>query len=138
LVATLTEEITKMTEKEINDNNLEKIGQVTIEDIYDEWCKRIADSKDIYELINHFREHVWEHFDRHNREGKISLDIWLIGVFNFIHILERKITYITTEDMLFKLCTYYKNNEEGAEPPFNIDEFLEGYDGDIKKFHRIE
>ena len=105
---------------------------------YDEWCERIAESKSVDELVSHFRKHVCEHFERHNRGGKISLDIWLIGVLNFMHILEKKFPYITTEDMLFKLCTYHKNHEGGSEPPFDISEFLERYNGDIKKFHKIK
>ena len=80
---------------------------------YDEWCKRIAESRDLDDLIRHFREHVSEHYDRYNREGKLSLDIWLVGVLNFMHILEKKCPYITREDMLFKLCTYHKNHEGG-------------------------
>lgn len=104
---------------------------------YKEWCKRIAESKDVYELIDHFRKHVSEHYERHNRGGKINLDIWLIGVLNFMHILENKIPHITSEDMLFKLCTYHKNHKGGSEPPFDIDKFLKKYNGAIKKFHKI-
>ena len=36
---------------------------------YNKWCERIAKVRDIPDLIAHFREHVSEHFDRHNREG---------------------------------------------------------------------
>ncbi len=121
----------------MDSNNFGKIDQATIEAFYDEWCKRIADARDTHELINHFREHVWQHFDRHNRKGKISLDVWMVSVFNFMHIFKKKFPYITTGDMLFKLCSYHKNNEGGAEPPFNIDEFIKWYDGDIKKLHKI-
>jgi hypothetical protein len=103
---------------------------------YDEWCRRIAESRDVYDLIGHFRTHVSEHYDRHNREGETSLYIWLVGVLNFMHILEKKIPYLTTEDMLFKLCTYHKNHGNGPEAPFDIDEFMKEYDGDIKKFHK--
>lgn len=108
-----------------------------IDELYKEWCKRIAESRGPKELIAHLREHVYEHFDRHNREGKISLDIWLVGVLNFMHILEQKFPYITKEDMLFKLCTYKKNHEAGPDAPFDIDEFLQSYNGEIKKFHKI-
>jgi len=102
---------------------------------YDEWCRRIAESRDIGELIAHFREHVNEHYDRHNREGQVSLDIWLIGVFNFMEILGRKCSHLTTEDRLFKLCTYHKNHKGGADPPFDVNAFLKDYDGEIKSFH---
>ncbi len=101
---------------------------------YDEWRKRIAESKDAYALIDHFRKHVSEHFERYNRKEKISLDIWVIGVLNFMHILEKKFPHITSEDMLFKLCAYYKIHDEGCEPPFDIEEFLKSYNGTIKTF----
>lgn len=107
-----------------------------MEALYNEWCRRIAESKDVYEIINHFREHVCDHFKRHDRAGKIGLDIWLIGAFNFMHILEKKFPYITTEDMLFKLCTYHRNHKGGSEPPLDMDEFLKKYNGEIKKFHK--
>ncbi len=51
---------------------------------YDRWCKKIAAARSANELITHFREHVCNHFDRHNRAGKISRKIWLIGVLNFM------------------------------------------------------
>lgn len=103
---------------------------------FDEWCKRIAEAKTPEELIAHFREHVSDHYDRHNREGETSLKIWLVGVFNFMYILEKKFPEITDEDKLFKLSTYHKNHEgEGPEPPFDIDYFLGRYDGDIKQFY---
>lgn len=103
---------------------------------YDEWCRRIAESRDLGDLITHFREHVSEHYNRHNREGKTSLDIWLMGVLNFMYILEKKCPHITKEDVLFKLCTYHKKHEGGPNAPFDVDKFIEEYDGEIKKFHR--
>ena len=110
------------------------MGDITYQ--YDEWCRRIAESREVSNLIAHFREHVSDHYDRHNREGKTSLDIWLVGVLNFMHIIEKKFSYITREDMLFKLCTYYKNHEEGPNAPFDVDKFIEEYDGEIKKYHK--
>lgn len=103
---------------------------------YKEWCKKIAESRDIDGLIAHFREHVYDHFNRHNREGKISLMIWLVGVLNFMHILEEKFPEITIEDKLFKLCTYHKNHEGGTDAPFDVNEFMKDYNGYIKKFHK--
>ena len=111
-----------------------EIGDVNAN--YDEWCSRIAESRELGDLINHFREHVGEHYDRHNREGKLSLDVWLVGILNFMHILERKCPYLTKDDMLFKLCTYHKGHGDGPSPPLDIDRFVEEYDGEIKKFHR--
>jgi hypothetical protein len=105
---------------------------------FDEWCRRIAESRSLDDLIKHFREHVNEHYERHNRKGKVSLDIWLIGVLNFMHILEKKCPYITTEDMLFKLCTYHENHEGGPDAPFDVDKFIEEYGGEIKKFHKYQ
>ena len=108
-----------------------------IEAFYDEWCQRIADAKTPEEFIAHFREHVYDHYDRHNRAGETSLIIWMVGVFNFMHIFEKKFPDITYGDMLFKLCTYHENHEgEGPEPPFDIDQFMEWYDGDIKAFYK--
>ncbi len=103
---------------------------------FDEWCKKIAESKSIRDIIAHFREHVGEHYDEHNREGKISLDAWLTGVFNFMHILEKKCSYIKKEDMLFKLCEHHKKHKGGADAPFDVDKFIEEYDGEIKKFYK--
>lgn len=104
---------------------------------YYEWCKRIAESKSIDELVDHFRKHVSEHFERYDRKEKISLDIWVIGVLNFMHILEKKFPHITSEDLLFKLCAYYKIHKEGCEPPFDMEKFLENYNGAIKILHNI-
>ena len=103
---------------------------------YEVWCRRIAEARDLDDLISHFREHVCEHFERHNRGDPVSLDVWLIGVLNFMHILEKKCQHITKKDMLFKLCTYYKNHKDGPEPPFDVDEFIEKYDGPVKKFYK--
>lgn len=103
---------------------------------YNKWCKSIAESRDRDELIAHFREHVYDHFNRHNRKGELSLKVWLVGVLNFMHILEKKFPNITTEDMLFKLCRYYKNHRKGADPSFDVDEFMKEYNGDIKKYHK--
>jgi hypothetical protein len=103
---------------------------------YEEWCKKIAKSRELSDLISHFREHVGQHYDRHNREGKLGMDVWLVGVLNFMHILEKKYPYITGEDMLFKLCTYHKNHPGGPDAPFDAEGFIEQYNGEIKKFHR--
>ena len=104
---------------------------------YEDWCEKIAEFRDIKDLVPHFREHVNEHYDRYNREGKVSLDVWLMGVFNFMHILEKKCPHITKEDMLFKLCTYHKKHKEGPDAPFDVDKFIEEYDGSVKKFYKI-
>jgi hypothetical protein len=108
-----------------------------IAEMHSEWCKMIANARTQQELIEHFREHVGDHFDRHNREGKLSLDVWIIGCLNFLHILENKFPHLTKADMLYKLCRFHNNHNDGPEPPFDIDEFLEGYDGPIKGFHHM-
>ncbi|MFA5098734.1 MAG: hypothetical protein WC461_00745 [Candidatus Paceibacterota bacterium] len=105
------------------------------EEIYDAWCQKIADSKSADELIAHFREHVNNHFDRHNRGGALSQKVWMIGVLNFMHIFKKKFPGIAVEDMLFKLCTFHKHHG-GIVPDFNIDLFMEDYDGDIKELHK--
>ena len=105
---------------------------------YYRWCKKIAESRSTDELITHFRTHVCNHFDRHNRAGAVSRKIWLIGVLNFMHIFEKKFPDITVEDMLFKLCTYHKNHKGGTDADFDVEEFLKNYTGEIKKFHRVQ
>lgn len=105
---------------------------------YKKWCKEIAKNRDAKEIILHFREHVWEHYDRYDRDEKISLKIWLVGVFNFFEILKEKYPDITTKDCLFKLCSYYKNHNDGPTPGFDIDKFLETYNGDINKLEKLK
>jgi len=102
---------------------------------YDEWCERIAKSSDLDHLITHFREHACEHYYRHNTGDKTNLDVWIIGVLNFMHIFEKKFPHITKEDMLFKLCTYYKNHSSGPAAPFDVDKFISEYTGEIKKHY---
>ena len=113
--------------KVINKSNLDKE--------YIKWCKGIARANTEDELISHFRAHTDDHFNRHKNEGELGLRIWLIGVFNFMHILEEKYPKITKEDMMFKLCSYYKDYEKGAEPNFDIDKFMKEYNGDIKEYY---
>lgn len=102
---------------------------------HDEWCRMIAEARTPEEFIKHFREHVGEHFDRHNREGQLSLDVWMIGCLNFLYIFEKKFPHLTKADMLYKLCRFHKHHPDGPDSPFNIDEFLNEYDGPIKGFH---
>ncbi len=104
---------------------------------YVAWCKSIAESRDIGGLIAHLREHVGDHYDRHQRAGKVSLDVWLAGVLNFMNILREKDHGLTVEDLLFKLCTYFKNHRDGPAPPvgFDVDTFLAEYQGPFKKFY---
>ncbi len=59
---------------------------------YDEYCRIIAESRDLSHLIEHFREHVSEHYYRHNTCDQTNLDIWLIGILNFMYILDKKKT----------------------------------------------
>jgi len=103
---------------------------------YTEWCKKIASSKSEEELITHFIEHVRIHYERHQRSGPIGLKIWMIGVFNFMNILKIKFHDITTDDMLFKLCTYHRKHTDDPKPLFDVDEFLSSYRGEIKDFHK--
>jgi len=102
---------------------------------YVKWCREIVKTNDEAELISHFREHAYKHFNRHKDEGELGLRIWLIGVFNFMYILREKYPKITTDDMLFKLCSYYKDHKRGPNPSFGIDKFMEGHKGDIKKYY---
>lgn len=109
-----------------------------IDDNYELWCKKIAKSRDLSELISHFREHVGEHYDRYDRNNRISFNHWLAGVFNFLYILEKKCPDVMKKDMLFKLCTYYKNHGDGPNAPFDVDEFMEKYDGEIRETHKLD
>jgi hypothetical protein len=102
---------------------------------YQEWCLRIAESREFEDLISHFREHVGEHYERHNREGQLSLDVWIIGVLNFMHIFEKKFPHLTTDDLLYKLCRYHVNHRGGPDAPFNVEDFLKEYNGPLKDFH---
>lgn len=102
---------------------------------YIKWCRKIAEKNDEAEIISHFRNHVYMHFNRYKREGELGLRIWMIGVFNFMHIFREKYPKITTEDMMFKLCSYYKDYKKGPEPSFNIDKFMKKYKGDIKRYY---
>jgi hypothetical protein len=38
--------------------------------------------------------------------------------------------------MLFKLCTYYRNHQNGPAPPFDAEAFIKEYDGEVKEFYR--
>ena len=102
---------------------------------YIKWCRKIAKTNNEVELISHFREHTHKHFNRHKHEGELGLRIWLIGVFNFMYILREKYPKITTDDMLFKLCSYYKDYKRGSKPSFNVDKFMRKYKGDIKDYY---
>ena len=117
----------------ITKDERKKKEALSVEEAYEEWIKRIAGSRDISEFIRHFREHAGAHYDRHNREGEASLAVWMIGVLNFARIFEKKFPNITPEDLLFKLCTFHKHHG-GVEPPFDVDRFMEEYDGPVKIF----
>lgn len=101
---------------------------------YNNWCERIAKERDISELTSHLREHVCEHYKRYNnRESEDSFKYWIIGILNFMHILEKKFPNITKEDKLYKLCTYFRDHQEGPMAPFDIYEFINKYKDNISK-----
>lgn len=102
---------------------------------YAKWCREIAKTNNVNELIAHFREHAYRHFDRHRHEGDLGLRIWMVGVFNFMHIFEKKFLNITSGDMLFKLCSFYKDHKKGPKPSFDIDKFMKEYKGDMKDYY---
>ena len=105
---------------------------------YNEWCKSIAESRNTNELIAHFREHVSEHFKRHNSEGELGLKVWLVAVLNFMHIFEKKFPNIKTDDLLFQLCAYYKEHKDGPTASFDIDEFIKKYSRDLKNHRKYK
>src|SRR5690606_27500640 len=104
-------------------------------EIYDKWVQDIAESVTEDELIQHFREHSWDHYNRYDRSVEGSLDTWLIGVLNFAHIFMKKYPHLTTRDLLFELSRYYQTNSKGTKPPsnFDADRFVEEYEGIIKE-----
>lgn len=106
-----------------------------IETKYIKWCKKIAETNNEDELIFHFREHAYKHFNRHKHEGELGLKIWLTGVFNFVQIFREKYPKITISDMLFRLCSYYKDHKKGPKPPFDIDKFMKKYKSDMKDYY---
>jgi len=111
-----------------------KSAMNNIEKEYDEWCEVIANSRDAEDLIAHFRQHVSDHYERHQWEGDDSVKVWLVGVLNFMHIFEKKFPGIKTDDLLYKLCRHYKH-AGGPHASFDVDEFVLNYKGDIKEFY---
>lgn len=107
-----------------------------IEKVYDEWIGLIAKSATPEKAIEHFRLHVGEHYLRHEKEGELSLLVWMIGVFNFFRKFMKMYPDITVADMLFKLCRWHKRHTGGVEPPFDIDGFMAEYEGPAKDFDR--
>lgn len=105
---------------------------------YDEWVSQIARSRSADEFIAHFREHVGEHYLRHEREGELSMFVWMVGVLNFLHIFEKLFPEITYEDLLYKLCRHHINCPGGSDPPFDMEKFLAEYAGPVSMFHREE
>jgi len=102
---------------------------------YVDWCKRIAKTKSEAELIAHFRDHVYAHYNRHKDEGRLGLRIWSVGVFNFMNIFKEKYKKIDTDDLLFKLCSFYKDYKKGPKPSFDIDKFMKDYKSDMKDYY---
>ena len=102
---------------------------------YEEYCKRIADYESVDSLLNHFREHVGEHYLNYNDKGRTHLKIWTIGVLNFMHIFKYKFPEISTEDMLFKLCAYHEKHGAQPIPPLDATSFIDKYSGPVKKIH---
>ena len=95
------------------------------------WCERIAESRDTQHLLSHFRQHVHEHYERYDSSKEDNLKGWLVGVFNFLHILEVKFPYITIDDLLFKLCKYNQKHKDGPNAPLDVDLFIDEYNGDL-------
>jgi hypothetical protein len=101
---------------------------------YDNWVRKIAHVRNLKSLINHFREHVGAHYDRFDRSRRLNLDIWLVDVFNFMNILEKKNLKITKKDLLFKLALHYRNHKNGPKPNFDVNRFIKEYQGRYKKY----
>jgi hypothetical protein len=101
---------------------------------YNNWVKEIAHTRSLKSIIKHFREHVGAHYDRFDRSNTLNLSVWLVDILNFMNILEKKNLKITKEDMLFKLALHYRKNKDGPKPDFDVDKYIENYEGKFKKF----
>lgn len=101
---------------------------------FDEWVKEISNAKDLDGLVKHLREHAGAHYEKYNRNTSDDLDVWLVGILNFMHILEAKRPSITREDLLFMLCLHYKYDKDGPKPSFDVDAFIDNYNGRFKRF----
>ena len=103
--------------------------------MHDEWAKRIAEARSKEELINHFREHVGEHYLRHNQEGELSIKAWLANAICFLYLLEKKFPKITKKDLLYLMSKHDTHITDGPEAPFDVNKYIKEYDGDIKKIY---
>lgn len=95
-----------------------------IQKAYDDWMKLIAEYSTLEEAIEHFRVHAGEHYLRHQKEGDLSVLVWIIGCINLAEKFKKMLPQITTADLLFKLCRYHLRRPGGVEPPFDMEDFL--------------
>jgi hypothetical protein len=109
-----------------------KVNKINSE--YDSWITKIAHARSLKSLVNHFREHVGAHYDKFDRSNSLNLDVWLVDIFNFTNILEKKNLKITKKDMLFKLALHFRKHKNGPRPDFDTEKFIKGYKGRYKKF----
>lgn len=110
------------------------MSKINVKKEYSAWCKKIAGESGKEELINHFKEHVCEHFNRHNGEGEIGFYCWLTSVFNFMNILKEKYK-VDNKDMLLAFCIYLKEHKKGPIPAFNVDEFIKEHKSELKDYY---
>ena len=113
------------------------VSSIDVNEEYEKWIRKIAQVKGLMGLIRHFRDHVGTHYDKYDRSKSLNLDIWLVDVFNFMKILEKKNLKITKEDMLYKLALHYRNHKDGPKPDFDVNRFIKDYKGRYKKFNRL-
>jgi len=99
---------------------------------YWEWLTLIVGSRDSNELIQHFRKHVGEHWEHHDRAGELSKKIWMTGVLNFADMFRMMYEDISEEDLLYKLCRHWVAHGEGPAPPFDAAKFIAEYNGELK------
>ena len=111
-----------------------EIGANKINSEYDSWITKIARTRSLKSLVNHLREHVGPHYDKFDRSNSLNLDVWLVDVFNFMNVLEKKNLKITKKDMLFKLALHYRKHKNGPRPDFDTEKFIKDYKGRYKKF----
>lgn len=102
---------------------------------FNEWIDQITRTKSLESVVAHLREHVGPHYDRYDRTKSENLDIWLVDILNFMHILDKKGLNINKEDLLFKLCLHFKKSGDGPKPSFDVDDFIKNYRGRFRKFN---
>lgn len=103
--------------------------------LYSDWIDLIAKTNSKEELLEHFRDHVYNHIHHHNGEGEFGLKIWITGIYNFVDIFKKKFGEPDTEDQLLQMAVYYLEKHKGPEPPFDLDKFMNSCNTKTKDYY---